>query len=140
MAHLFKPSPVMRRFNYGSQMGRRRARRLQFFRPLVVEGLEQRHLLTSGMFFVQLDGLPDTSDDDRVAAAAARFHASGLTESQVKAIGVVDPRESILIRTPVDATLRGVVQQLLVVPGFVDVDAYDPGASADEPAEEEEQG
>jgi hypothetical protein len=117
----------------------RRFRRLQFFRPLVIESFEERQLLTSGLFSVQLDGLPDTSDEERLAAAAARLQAAGLTSNQVAALSVIPPRESILVRTPVAETLGTVIQELVMVPGFIDADDYDPGAANEEADEEEEE-
>jgi ELWxxDGT repeat protein len=115
--------PTGRLEKSGRRARRRAARR---FRPIRYEPLEARQLL-SGLWIAQIDGLPDDSDAERIAAAEQLFHVAGLSDDQVQAIAVVDPRESILLKTPATISLPNLVSELHLVAGFVDAGEYDPG-------------
>src|SRR4051812_27751534 len=70
---------------------------------LSLEPLEERHVLSGGLFSVLIDGLDGVTDTERAAAAQSLFRSVGLSEQQIVALGVVDPNERILVQAPADA-------------------------------------
>src|SRR4051812_13108534 len=58
---------------------------------LSLESLEDRHVLSGGLFAVLIDGLDGGTDEEKVAAAQSLFQSAGLSNQQIVALGVVDP-------------------------------------------------
>src|SRR5262245_59625858 len=127
-----KTQSAAKRIFFGSQRPER-------FTRLLIENLEARHVLSGGLWLVQIDGLPDSSDDERIEAAETLFHDAGLSDDQVLAVAVVDPFESILIQTPIDTTEDAVNDELQSLPGFVSVEEYSPELTPAEQEEDEEE-
>ena len=102
-----------------------------------LEPLEERHVLSGGLFSVLIDGLVGTADEEKVAAAQSLFQSAGLSDQQIVALGVVDPNERILVQAPADASVEDLDQELAPVPGYRDVSDFDPTAAAPEGDEAE---
>src|SRR5438067_5916220 len=93
---------------------------------LTLEPLEERHVLSGGLFSVVIDGLDGATDEEKVAAAQNLFQSAGLSDQQIVALGVVDPNERILVQVPIDASVEDLDQELATVPGYSDVSDFDP--------------
>jgi subtilisin family serine protease len=96
---------------------------------LLLELLEDRNLLSYGLWLVSISGLPGDTPQDQVAAARTLVHNAQLDgpAQNVRVLDRIGVGDTFLILTPPDATAQGVMSEVQPLPGVRFLGPYDPG-------------
>jgi hypothetical protein len=112
----------------------RPARRMRPFRTsLWLEQLEDRNLLTNGLWLAVIGGITPAGTLDQQATIGQNvLHASGLQDQDVAVTKALDLSGAFVVQAPVDVTQQTLTTELQQIPGFIFVQDYNPDAQGGE--------
>ena len=92
-----------------------------------LEFLEDRCLLSAGLWQAQLDGLSGMTSDEQVQAVQQLLASAQIAPQDVQVVAQLGVDGLVEIQTPVDTTEDVLEQELQALPGFVSVAPFDDG-------------